>query len=130
MYQLKLEKAYSKRGADLGRADTFERIGDPNPPLFAVVTDDERQFPYRFHLTRVRLDSGGYDAGGAYWGIEWSGKYYTFHPLYCAEYEDDEVAIRLFVRPTIYSHFAGMDEWRNHAKHLVRKQFPNARFYR
>ena len=34
----------------------------------------------RCHLVRVRLDSGGYDKGGAYWG---SGQ-----PLFCAW--DDE----------------------------------------
>ena len=39
---------------------------------------------------RVRLDSGGYDDGGAYWGI---GK-----PLFCAR--DDDETFRLFVRAT------------------------------
>ena len=39
-------------------------------------------------LARVRLDSGGYDPGGAYWGIG--------APLYCAQ--DTESDYQEFVR--------------------------------
>lgn len=36
--------------------------------------------PRSVYLSRVKIDSGGYDEGGAYWGVG--------HPLYCA-YTDD-----------------------------------------
>lgn len=41
-----------RRGASLGRADVR---GDPDTAA-------------RFHLRRVRLNAGGYDSGGVYWG--------------------------------------------------------------
>ena len=41
-------------------------------------------------LYRVRLNRGGYDDGGAYWGIG--------QPLYCAEWTTDEGDGRKFVR--------------------------------
>lgn len=53
----------SKYGAPMGR---ITRPLEPNA---------------RLHLYRVRLDSGGYDNGGAYWGIG--------YPLYCA-YDNKE----------------------------------------
>lgn len=41
----------------------------------------------KVHLARVRLDSGGYDKGGAYWG--------TGEPLWCAwDDEGGEVYLR------------------------------------
>lgn len=40
----------------------------------------------RCHLARVRLDSGGYDKGGAYWG--------RGQPLFCA-WDDDGTAAYL-----------------------------------
>lgn len=43
-------------------------------------------------LFRVRLDSGGYDDGGAYWGIDRPG---FGEPLYCAT---DEENFRRFTR--------------------------------
>ena len=68
----------------------------------------------KFTLCRIRLDSGGYDSGGAYWGIG--------EPLYGAETQDglDDQVLRLFMRATD----------RNDAKNKVRERFPNARFYR
>ena len=39
------------------------------------------------HLQKITLDSGGYDSGGAYWGLG--------EPLYCAQ---DSEGSRLFVR--------------------------------
>ena len=67
-------------------------------------------FPQSIKITlrRVRLDQGGYDASGAYWGVG--------APLYWAC--DD----------------AGYDEYfrargREAAKQRVRERFPGARFY-
>lgn len=42
-----------RRGASMGRV-SHEGDGGPNK---------------RFYLQRVRINSGGYDSGGAYWGI-------------------------------------------------------------
>lgn len=47
----------------------------------------ETDMPRAVRLYRVRLDSGGYDDGGAYWGIG--------APLWCAEDDDGN---RQFVR--------------------------------
>lgn len=66
------------RGAPMGR-----RSSPLNPPV---------------RLFRVKLDPGGYDDGGAYWGIEEL-------PLWCARDEDgDEQFIRAETR-TLAAHF-------------------------
>jgi hypothetical protein len=69
--------------------------------------------PYDGHkltLQRIRLDSGGYDSGGAYWGIG--------APLYwCAS---DDGTIDMFFRAAS----------RDKAKEHVRVQYPTVRFYR
>jgi hypothetical protein len=44
---MKLPKAFSSRGADMGRA------AKPGPA----------DLPYKFRLARVRIDAGGYDPG-------------------------------------------------------------------
>lgn len=49
----KLPKAYSEYGASMGRSSHHA---------------SERGQSIKLHLERVRLDSGGYDNGGAYWG--------------------------------------------------------------
>lgn len=54
MSRVHLSRAYSKYGADMGRAD------------FCNLDDDA--VLGKFELARVYLDSGGYDGGGAYWG--------------------------------------------------------------
>lgn len=48
-----LPKAFSSRGADMGRA------AKPGPADLA----------YKFRLVRLAIDAGGYDQGGAYWGL-------------------------------------------------------------
>jgi hypothetical protein len=47
-----LARAYSKYGASMGR---------DSDPLETITG--------KVHLERVRLDRGGYDNGGAYWGV-------------------------------------------------------------
>ena len=54
--RLKLSKGYSQYGAWMGRPHH-------TPPI-----REEGARP-RLTLRRVRIDSGGYDAGGAYWGF-------------------------------------------------------------
>lgn len=63
----------------------------------------------RIHLRRARLDSGGYDAGGAYWGHG--------QPLYAAVDADGDVK---YLRANS----------RDHAKRIIREQNPDARFFR
>lgn len=58
MPKLPTDKGYMgdpRRGASLGRPDR------PSLGAGAVVS--------KFYLQRVRINSGGYDSGGAYWGI-------------------------------------------------------------
>lgn len=45
--------AASFRGASLGRAGTGATVNTSGP----------------FHLVKIRIDQGGYDKGGAYWGL-------------------------------------------------------------
>ncbi len=83
-------------GAPMGRR---ERHGDP----------DGSPAP-RFYLRRVPINSGGYDSGGAYWGIG--------TPLYwasCPEI-DAESFFRAFDRAT--------------ARATIRREYPGAKFYR
>ena len=42
---MKLQKAFSSRGADMGR------VAKPGPA----------DLPYKFHLQRLKIDAGGYD---------------------------------------------------------------------
>ncbi len=74
-----------------------------------VAPHDPRR-PIRLNLRRVRLNSGGYDGGGAYWG--------TGLPLFCAWGEPGHVEI--YCRATD----------RKCAKDLVRVRVPGARFFR
>lgn len=63
----------------------------------------------KLYLQRIRLDSGGYDPSGTYWG---SGQ-----PLYCAFGEDGTE-----------SYYRAWS--REEAKQKVLKDNPSARFYR
>lgn len=78
------ENVSAKHGAPMGRRHT-------GSGMIAILPASS------IRLFRVKLDSGGYDDGGAYWGIESVGKL-----LYCAqalEYiEGEDVHLQLFVR--------------------------------
>lgn len=84
-----------RRGAAMGRSD--------RPSLCPMVSR-------KFYLQRVRLDSGGYDSGGAYWGVG--------VPLYWATCESG--SIDFFLRAAS----------RDDAKAEVIQRHPGARFYR
>lgn len=95
-----LPKGYSSRGADMGRmSDSLNSAAGQ-----------------RVRLQRMHLDSGGYDAMGAYWGLPSN--------LYVAAWaytEDGEKWIcRAFFRA----------ESRDAAKTQVLKEAPDAKFYR
>jgi hypothetical protein len=67
----------SKYGAPMGRDSSNGR--------------DLEQAPGKLCLQRVRLDSGGYDSGGAYWGHG--------EPLYVAtDHENTTVFVRAMTR--------------------------------
>lgn len=44
--------------------DVSSRYGAPMGRVGGMVDEGER-----LHLQRIRINSGGYDAGGAYWGL-------------------------------------------------------------
>lgn len=92
----KFPKAYSQYGSSMGRRDNIIEV----------------TFPVKFHLERVLLDSGGYDNGGAYWGLG--------DPLYVAFGEGELEVQEMFFRA----------KSRDDAKTQVRGAFPAATFYR
>ena len=89
-------KAYSQYGASMGRRDNVAEALDVK----------------KLHLERVRLNSGGYDPGGAYWGLG--------APLYVAWGDGAEEVQEMFLRASD----------REEAKEIVRGVFKNAKFYR
>jgi hypothetical protein len=85
----------SNRGAPMGR------YSGPDP----LNTDAGR-----LYLSRVPINSGGYDAGGAYWGL-------ASVALYCAM--DQDGATRFFRAIS-----------RDSAKRQILADYPAATFYR
>lgn len=98
MAELQLSKGYSKYGAQMGR-----RSQTPSEYVKG-----------KLRLYQVRLDSGGYDNGGAYWGHG--------EPLWrcMGETEDPEMEIDWFFRAST----------RHEAKAIVRDSYPEADFFR
>lgn len=82
------------------------RYGAPMGRRSAVDLDTEAG---KLRLVRVGLDSGGYDRGGAYWGIG--------EPLYCAADTDGNV---VYLRART----------RKAAKAAILSDWPDARFHR
>lgn len=85
-----------QRGASLGRVDTGGTAEAP-----------------RFYLRRIPINSGGYDSGGAYWGIG--------PRLYWAWAPDGAGG-------DISRYFRAAD--RDRAKAVVLSEFPGAKFMR
>ena len=85
-------KAYSQYGASMGRPDCI----------------NEAETVKKLHLERVRLNSGGYDPGGAYWG--------QGAPLYVAWGDGQEMFLRASDR--------------EEAKEIAKGVFKHAEFYR
>jgi len=92
----KLSKVNSIYGAVMGRPQCM-------PPAVNLS---------KFTLQRVRIDSGGYDQGGAYWGLG--------APLYHAYAETGGNDVDMFFRA----------HSREEAKAIVRKTYPSAKFLR
>lgn len=96
MKEPKLPKGYSQYGAQMGRCNNIT----------------EPDFPVKFRLYQLRLDNGGYDNAGAYWGHG--------EPLYRAFGDGAEEVQEVFIRALS----------RENARGQVRKWFPNCKFYR
>lgn len=91
----------------MGRA---ERPNDYTATDAAPVLRPDKGAALRFYLRRMPLDSGGYDSGGAYWGLGTP----LWHAIStCGAYE---------------SFFRTSD--RAAAKRLLRFTYPAARFFR
>jgi len=95
MSALKLPAVNCRYGAPMGRGSSLS----------------ERRQPIKMTLRRIYLDSGGYDNGGAYWGIG--------EPLYYAQGEGVTEVQDMYTRASS----------RADAKANIRLQFPFARFY-
>ena len=101
MPRLKLPKACSKYGADMGRPSTW-----PTDVLFDG----------RLRLTPLDWVDGDYDQGGAYWG------YIPGTRIWCARSAD--------VEDGCFTHVYVRAKNREDAKEQIRQKLPNARFYR
>lgn len=95
-YKIYLPNACDQYGSSMGRRDYGKYYNKP----------------IKVHLNHIRLDRGGYDKGGAYWGIG--------ERLYlCAADIDDLEVIYFFFRA----------KNRYEAKKIVEKTIPLATFY-
>jgi hypothetical protein len=93
-----LKYGYGANGERICTGAIMGRYSDPAQPAPGV----------KFRLYNIPLDSGGYDSGGAYWGIG--------RRVYRAE------------SGTLTFHTRAQD--RAEAKRLTAAQFPGAEFYR
>lgn len=92
---VKLPNVSSASGAPMGRRAKHGELS----------TADQK-----FTLRRIPINQGGYDSGGAYWGLG--------QPLYLYESEDCKVSD--FIRA----------KDREDAKAKVRQRYPSAKFFR
>jgi hypothetical protein len=67
-----------------------------------------------FTLRRVRLNGGGYDDSGTYWGVG--------APLYEYSYDDAESG------DVTVDYIRAVS--RDHVKDIIRRKYPDAKFYR
>lgn len=91
------------RGAALGRP---------------TIKKAPKDFSGKLTLRRVRLNSGGYDKNGTYFG--------QGAPLFWCANEDGSIDFMLRAGSTSWSY----EQIREAAKEIVRKDYPKARFYR
>jgi len=89
------EKGSQYRGAPMGRISRHKPDADTGQ---------------KFYLSRVRINSGGYDASGAYWGLG--------QPLFAYESADGEISDCIRASD------------RDSAKAKLVALFPGARFHR
>lgn len=101
--QAQLVNVSSRYGAQMGR------------PSLIDPTATEGQAVIKFSLNRVRLNSGGYDSGGAYWGVG--------QALYFAAASREDTGALI---AELYFRVKDRDA----AKAHVRSKYPSAKFYR
>ncbi len=98
MTMRKLSNVSSIYGAPMGRTETTYHA--------------DQHDPHKFSIQLIRLDNGGYDSGGAYWGIG--------QQLYWAYADNMPNRVEMFFRSPD----------RDTAKAYLRDKYPNAKFYR
>jgi hypothetical protein len=99
-----------KYGAPMGRAGVH---GDPDQA-------------WKFCLRKVRLDSGGYDSGGAYWGIGQTLYWAGAEPAQSMFPGETRESVSDLEPPEMFFRACG----RAAAKAHAREMYPNATFYR
>jgi hypothetical protein len=92
-----LTKAYNKYGSSMGRKNQLN--GKPE----------------KLHLRKIRLNQGGYDQGGAYWGNTTNSHIYL---AISPDNTENEEPVICYVRA----------ENRNEAKKLVLEKLPKFKF--
>jgi hypothetical protein len=102
-------QAFCRNASDRQLQNIYDKEMDANRKAYANIAAAEAE-TMRVSLRRVRINGGGYDDGGAYWGHG--------QPLYWAG--DDDGIIDIW--------FRARD--RDDAKAQVRARCPNAMFYR
>jgi len=95
---------------EIGEAREAEHVAAQLAKIDAELGALNLAAPLKFTLQRVRLDSGGYDPQGAYWGAG--------QPLYWAADESGEIELT----------FRAED--RDDAKAYLRGEYAGAMFYR
>lgn len=83
---------------------------------------DDWRAAFKLHVRRVPLDKGGYDQGGAYWGL--GDRLYV---AYTNGEADAGETVRFFFR---VKKLALAGSWAMDAQACVLRRYPNARFYR
>jgi len=96
----------------------------PGEPTTGPTRETLAAIPRRFYLRALPLDAGGYDPGGAYWGLSFDGStlYAAWAPSTLATLEGETLeldAARVYVRARN----------RDHAKRETLAVFPGARFF-
>lgn len=87
----------------------------------------------RFTLQRVRLDSGGYDTSGAYWGRGEPLYYYASADASTEGYfrlDRTQRSLAMLDLRQAGKFKSGGELSREGAKRQLREDFPNAQFYR
>lgn len=101
--------------------DVSSRYGAPmGRPAFRPA---DKSMPLKFHLQRVRIDNGGYDSGGAYWGhgeqLYWACSVEEVETSMWVPGRQEVSTVELYARACD----------REDAKTAVRTQYPNATFF-
>ena len=103
-----LPDANTSRGAPMGRSTVR--------PAELILILQESSFT--MYLTEVKLNSGGYDRGGAYWGLSGgSGSLFVAHTV-----------VEIMGETQVYKDFYRGS--RDKVKAEIREEFPFVRFYR